>query len=88
MRASTLIFSLFGILLLIGTATYKNNQNSNDQKSSSISPWGERLPPHKEEMLQEQEEEEDRYDVEGPEDDGDGDEDEDNAEEESNGDKK
>lgn len=84
MRASTLIFSLFGVLLLIGTAKYKNNSNHTNQSESSISPWGEPLPPHKEEMLQEQEEEEDRYDVEDSEDN----EEEDDDEEENNGDKK
>jgi hypothetical protein len=63
MRASTLIFSFLGILLLTGTSRYKQTQKSNDQRESSISPWGEPSPPQKEEMLQEQEEEEDRYDV-------------------------
>jgi hypothetical protein len=55
MRASTLIFSFLGILLLTGTSRYKQTQKSNDQRESSISPWGEPSPPQKEEMLQEQE---------------------------------
>ena len=82
MRATSLIFSFLGILLLTGTSKYKQTQKSSDQRESSISPWGEPLPPHKEEMLQKQEEEEDRYDVDDSKDDED---EEDTDEEENNG---
>ncbi len=85
MRSSTLIFSFLGILLLTGASKIKQTQKSTDQKETSISPWGEPLPPHKEEMLQKQDEEEDRYDV----DDSTNDEDEEDIDEvESNGEKK
>jgi hypothetical protein len=84
MRSSTLIFSFLGILLLTGASKIKQTQKLTDQKETSISPWGEPLPPHKEEMLQKQEEE-DRYDV----DDSTNDEDEEDIDEvESNGEQK
>jgi hypothetical protein len=87
MRTSTTIFAFFMILFLTGTAKYKNNNSLNDRKSSKLSPRGGPLPPHSEEMLQNQEEE-DRYDIENLDDEEDGDSEEDTNEEELNGEMK